>query len=311
MMSKLKTKRFILFTLLLLVVTAYALYSYAPKFIIEIKNPLIMTAKNRFYDTENDLLQADDKTYTIDIQSFDGLILKADIYKIQNPIANIIVLHGIRSGRKNMKELCHKLNRNGFNAIALDLRAHGDSQGDYTTFGYYEKRDISVLIDRLKSENLGGDFGIWGHSLGGAVALQSLATDKRLHFGIIESAYADFKEIVNNYSEYFLGFSSETLNGILLERAGEMADFPVDAVNPVDYARKINVPVLIAHGAEDEKINVDNANRIFKALPVNYKKLVIVQGAHHNDLHKPDGEKYYQQIFEFIRKSIKKKRIEH
>jgi pimeloyl-ACP methyl ester carboxylesterase len=307
MIYKVLKNRFFIFLFFLFSVILTGLYFYVPKFVIEVKNPLIWTAKKYLYDKGQDRInnyKADNQT--IKIKTFDGLILQADIYKISDSAANIIVLHGIRSNRQNMKNLCMRINQNQYNAIALDLRAHGASQGEYTTFGYYEKKDISLLIDRLISDGWKGDFGIWGHSLGGAVALQTLATDKRLRFGIIESAYADFKEITNDYSEHFLGFASENLNDFLLMRAGEMAHFPVDAVNPVDYASKINVPVWIAHGSKDMKINPENAIKIYKALPSeNHKKLTIVKGANHNNIHRIGGNQYFGSVFNFIKKSIR------
>jgi alpha-beta hydrolase superfamily lysophospholipase len=48
-------------------------------------------------------------------------------------LGTIILLHGIRGYKEHFTALAAMLNRQGYNTLALDLRAHGDSEGDYCT----------------------------------------------------------------------------------------------------------------------------------------------------------------------------------
>jgi cephalosporin-C deacetylase-like acetyl esterase len=50
-------------------------------------------------------------------------------------------------------------------------------------------------------------FGVWGQSLGGAIGLQAIGFDKRIKFGIIESAFSSFKITVDDYFKLYAGFS--------------------------------------------------------------------------------------------------------
>jgi len=275
-------------------------YAYAPNFIVEIRNPLIVFARKSFYDTG--FKPATDNAFKFRFKTQDNLILTADIYQIPYPKANIILLHGIRSNKEHWHNMALWLNRNGYNAIALDMRAHGESQGTYCSFGYYEKQDVSKLLDTLQAQGFNQNFGIWGHSLGAAVALQALSVDKRLKFGIVESSYADFKQITKAYSRYYLHFESDFLNNFLLERAAEKACFPLDQVNPVDYCAAIDQPVMIVHGTADPKINIKNARILYDNIAGKQKQLVLIKGAGHTNIHQVGGRFYKDKVLTFLNK---------
>ena len=50
----------------------------------------------------------------------------------------------------------------GYSSIAIDLRAHGRSEGEYCTYGYYEKEDIAQIISDYLRYNPDAKIGIWG-----------------------------------------------------------------------------------------------------------------------------------------------------
>ena len=298
-----KRKLIFAFTILLMV-GFWFIHYYVPLFVVEIHNPVIKTARVTLYNKSKDLMHhTHPSVRPISYYSSDSLLLKANIFpaEVQPAKANIILVHGIRSSKESFTSVALWLNTLGYNAIAVDLRAHGESQGQYCTFGYYEKQDISQLIDYLQEkQHLQGNFGIWGHSLGGAVSLQALAIDKRLKFGIIESTYADFSTISKDYGKHFIGFEPEMLNDYVLQRAGTIAHFPIDQVDPVDFAKRIQQPVLMIHGDHDHQINFAYGQQVYKRLSSNNKDFILVKNAGHNNLHKIGGQKLLNQINSFL-----------
>ena len=62
-----------------------------------------------------------------------------------------IILHGYSDAKVGGIAWAPLLRSFGFNVLALDLRAHGESGGKYTTAGFFERPDISQVIDRLKA----------------------------------------------------------------------------------------------------------------------------------------------------------------
>ena len=179
--------RLIVFLIVLLLFTHF----YAPRVITEIDNPVIMLIRKNPKPKRETQLSLDIVPFSFQTQ--DNLTLEALYFPTSRDTVNgtIILLHGIRAYKEHFASLAHGLTLLGFNAVALDMRAHGKSNGTHCTYGVKEKHDVSDLIDHLQlSEHIEGSIGIWGQSLGGAVALQAMAHDPRIEFGVVESAFA-------------------------------------------------------------------------------------------------------------------------
>ena len=61
----------------------------------------------------------------------------------------LIYLHGVADNRAGAAGVAARFTPRGFDVVAYDSRAHGASAGDVCTYGYYEKRDLSRVIDAV------------------------------------------------------------------------------------------------------------------------------------------------------------------
>jgi alpha-beta hydrolase superfamily lysophospholipase len=217
-----------------------------------------------------------------------------------NEQGTIILLHGIRGYKEHFSELAIRLNGKGYNTLALDLRAHGASDGRYCTYGYYEKYDVQKAVDFLITQGVDSNIGVWGQSLGGAIALQALAIEPRLKFGIIESTFSEFTAIVDDYSERMFGFSISYVNQYALYRASEIADFKPEEVSPLCSAANIHQPIFISHGTEDKHIKYKYGKANFDNLASANKTLFPVEGAVHHNVWQVGGEAYFEQVHNFL-----------
>jgi alpha-beta hydrolase superfamily lysophospholipase len=244
----------------------------------------------------------------VSIHTAKNVVLKG--YRIytntENPKGLMILVHGIGSGKEHYLGVAKKLADKGIESIVFDGRAHGESTGAYCTFGYYEKQDVARIIDYIRSSSPTLKIGIWGNSMGGAIALQAMELDNRISFGIIESTFTDLSQIVYDYKKrYLLGFGVRSLSEMALQRAGEIAGFNPKLVRPLAAVQNIEQPVLISHGDADRNINFNYGKQLFANLCSDNKEFIKVKGAGHYNLALKGGETYTRNIFEFITTNLR------
>lgn len=279
---------------------------YVPRFITEIRNPLVEIVRGKYAKTNHPNFGNDNLNgKIIKFESFDNTPLTAYLTysNLDYTKGTIILLHGIRSNKNTFIKLSSKLSKLGFNSVALDSRAHGNSLGKHCTFGVKEKKDVSALVSFLnEQEKITKNIGVWGKSLGGAIALQSLGNDDRIKFGIIESTFSDFKTITNDYFNYHLGFNIKPLTNYLIYRAGKIASFDPEDAKPKKYCKKINQPILLVHGDKDKRIDIKYAKENYRNIQSEEKEFIQIKNANHLNVWKTGGDEYFNKVIEFIEK---------
>ena len=221
------------------------------------------------------------------------------------PKAIIILVHGIGGAKEHFFQLAGNLQQYGFSSLVMDNRAHGRSDGLYTTYGYFEKKDISKMVTYLQKKFPDIPIGIWGSSMGGAITLQSLAIDDRLSFGIVESTFTNLNQIVYDYQKRFSGgIGLRFTTDYTLNKAGKIAGFIPEDVNPLSAVKHIKQPVFIAHGDKDKRINYRYGEQLYEALVAKEKYFELVKGAGHLNLGVIGGKDYYDKVLLFIDKQL-------
>jgi len=219
--------------------------------------------------------------------------------------ANLIMIHGVGSCKEVYLGSAPALSQIGYNIFLVDMRQHGKSGGQFITYGYHEKHDISKILDWLEARTNGLKTGIYGNSMGGAVAIQSLAHDDRLAFGLIESTFTDLPSVANAYGRRMGGFALPFwLSNYVLHRAEKIADFKPFTVRPLEAAASVKQPIQHIHGDADANINVSNAHALFAAYVSEDKQLHIVPNGDHADLWDKGGEAYRDTWFGFLRRMV-------
>src|SRR5882724_5497163 len=64
----------------------------------------------------------------------------------------IIVLHGVKGNRTSVIRYAIALCNASFNVLVFDSRGHGESEGDYVTYGHHERRDVESAIVFLEQD---------------------------------------------------------------------------------------------------------------------------------------------------------------
>jgi hypothetical protein len=187
----------------------------------------------------------------------------------------IVYLHGVADNRSSAAGVIQRFTRRGFDVVAYDSRAHGESDGDTCTYGFFEKDDLRRILDSVGP----GPIVLIGSSLGGAIALQEAAQDPRVTTVVAAETFSDLRTVATGRAPAY--FTS----GIIARAfriAEQQGNFSVGDVSPVNAAAGIRIPVLLIHGADDTDTPPDHSRRVLAALK-GPKRLILVPGAHHNE----------------------------
>lgn len=205
----------------------------------------------------------------------DGLTLRGWSCAARAPRrGSVVYLHGVADNRSSAVGAIEHLTQQGFDVVAYDSRAHGQSDGDVCTYGFYEKRDLKPVIDSLPPKPVL----LIGSSLGGAVAIQGAVGNERVAGVIAAEAFSDLRTIA-------IERAPRALPRPVIARAFRVAEerghFEVASVSPAAAAALLRIPVLLIHGADDVETRPEHSKRILSALN-GPKQLFLVPRAGHN-----------------------------
>src|SRR5207253_896473 len=78
----------------------------------------------------------------LECRTADGLRLVGWAVTPPMPRATVLLCHGVRQNREQTLERTWFLSAAGYRCVAFDHRAHGQSDGKRTSFGYHERWDV-------------------------------------------------------------------------------------------------------------------------------------------------------------------------
>src|SRR6266542_3298444 len=79
----------------------------------------------------------------------DGLTLTGWVAAPPCPRGTIAMFHGMRHNSTQTLGRMNFLVRSGWRCVAFDHRAHGQSEGKTTSFGWHEARDVAAVADLI------------------------------------------------------------------------------------------------------------------------------------------------------------------
>jgi alpha-beta hydrolase superfamily lysophospholipase len=203
-----------------------------------------------------------------------GVTLKGWWFHGARKGGTVVFLHGTGDNREAGLGVVEHFVGHGFEAIAYDSRAHGESGGDMCTYGFHEKHDLRRVLDRVERRPII----VVGFSMGAAIALQAAAEDDRISAVVAASSFSDLRTAVLQRAPFF---ATARHVAAVFRVAEEKAQFRVDEVSPVAAAPRIRAPTLLIHGDRDGETPREHSQRIFAALRAS-KRLIAVPGGGHS-----------------------------
>lgn len=241
----------------------------------------------------------------LNLKATDGLTLSGWFIPSPRAKATIICCHGYPANKSDILPFVKFLHPQ-FNLLLFDFRAHGESGGKAVTFGITEPRDVWGAVKYLQNrpDTASLPIGIWGYSMGGAVAIIAASEDKSIRAIVSDSAYANFPEMtVRQFG--LLGPLKYPLAGIanLLGRALFRVD--PSRASPEEVINKVDVPVLFIHAEFDSVTPVEHAKRLYSK--ANQPKELWIRGRdYHTSISPENTISYETRVLSFFQKHLLK-----
>jgi uncharacterized protein len=210
----------------------------------------------------------------------------------------VILAHGNWSTRNSMIPRGAMLAALGYTVIIPDLNGHGETPGRRRTFGLEESKDVRNCEAHLRSLGTGKILAI-GTSLGGAALVYAAADGMALDGAVLESVYADIRAAVENRFAFVVGPLASFLAPVLLWQIPLYLGARAEDLSVAGKVEALRCPILIIGGTRDRRTTPEDIGRIFRAAR-EPKRLWLVEGAGHVDLHRYAPEEYGKRIEAFF-----------
>jgi uncharacterized protein len=200
----------------------------------------------------------------------------------------LLYFHGNGSNISDNVNRASRFHEMGMSVLLIDYRGYGKSSGPFPSESLVHE-DAQAAWNYLtqKHKIAPKDIFLYGHSLGGAIAIELASHHPDIAGVIVEGTFTSLQAAAEQVSLYRLF----PIDWILTQQFDSMAK-----------VRSLHVPILLIHGTADEVVAAEMSQELYAVAP-GPKQLLLVPDAGHNDVPKLGGSNYFQTIERFIRKT--------
>lgn len=189
-----------------------------------------------------------------------GLWLAAD-HPANSPV--LLYLHGARWNVEGSAPRIRRMQELGFSVLAIDYRGFGKSTAGLPSEDMaYE--DARAAWDWLAARYPQRARYIFGHSLGGAIAIDLAAKVHDERGTIVEGTFTSIPDVASSMKWGWL-----PIGPLITQR--------FDSLHKVG---NLGAPLLVVHGDNDNLINIELGRKLYEAAP-GKKRFLLVRGGSH------------------------------
>jgi pimeloyl-ACP methyl ester carboxylesterase len=235
------------------------------------------------------------------VRSFDGLTLRGKYYECEAGAPVELLFHGYQGNAE--RDLCggvERCFRLGRNAMIIDQRASGRSDGHVITFGIKESADcyewVKYTVARFGEEK---KIIIGGISMGAATVMMATRFDlpKNVVCVLADCGYTSPKEIIKKVVAE-MKLPADLIYPFIRLGALIYGRFNLEETSAMETMKKCTVPVVFVHGDDDAFVPYDMSVRLHDACTSEKKILITIHGAGHGLAFPVDQDGYVNQLAE-------------
>jgi alpha-beta hydrolase superfamily lysophospholipase len=191
-----------------------------------------------------------------------GLWMPAERGPADGPV--LLYLHGARWNVTGSAPRIRRMQELGFSVLAIDYRGFGKStQALPSEDMAYE--DAKAAWDWLGTAHPGRPRYVFGHSLGGAIAIDLASKVDDEKGVIVEGTFTSIPDVASTFK-----FGWLPIGPLITQR-----------FESVKKVARVNSPLLVVHGSNDSLIRSELGRRLYEAA-TGPKRFVLVEGGSHH-----------------------------
>ena len=185
----------------------------------------------------------------------------------------------------------------------MNLRACGDTDGNYLGMGWLDRKDILSWINWIVAQDSDARIVIHGISMGAATTMMTAGEDTpdQVVAFIEDCGYTSVWDIFSSELKLRFGMPEfplmYTANLFAIAKAGYSFK-EASALNQVKNCKK---PMLFIHGTADDFIPYEMMDILYQAKPGNNKEKITAPGAGHGEAMYLLGDEYWDDVFAFLK----------
>lgn len=247
----------------------------------------------------------------IELKTEDNLKLAAWQVEANNPKGTIIFISGIHNPSVTyFFPHAQMMQDNGYSSLLIELRAHGDSEGNKIGLGMYEYLDVKAGVEYLKTIDKYKDLPIivFGVSMGGSTVINSIGEIDDIDGVISLSAYSNWADVFcdNMIQLGVPKFIANIEKPFVWFYLGFDYGFDKIGINPLNEIKKLNGrPALLMHSKDDSQVPYESYKRLIASVEEDVSTYVR-EGNYHfitydGYSNKPwEDTEYAEAILEFL-----------
>jgi alpha-beta hydrolase superfamily lysophospholipase len=194
-----------------------------------------------------------------------GLWLEAEKPRADTPV--LLYLHGARWNVAGSSGRMRRMQELGFSVLAIDYRGFGKSTPGLPSeeMSYEDARHAWEWLAKNKP---GQPRYIFGHSLGGAIAIDLAANVEDEQGTIVEGTFTSIPDVASSFKWGWL----------------PIGPFITQRFAAVDKVERIGSPLLVVHGANDTLIRSELGQKLFERAKGKKRFVLVDGGSHHSTM---------------------------
>jgi pimeloyl-ACP methyl ester carboxylesterase len=221
----------------------------------------------------------------------DGIKLSAWYTPPKNG-AVILVAHGYNDNRP--ESLYVMFAKHGYGVLAWDFRAHGNSEGEISSLGYYEQLDVEAALDFALAQEGVETIGAWGGSMGASTILLTASQRTEIKAVVADSAFPSLADVLK------LNMPIEFLHPLVLFLGEYQTGIQIEEVNVEKVIGDISPrAVFIIDGWHGAAIIMNSPYRLYDSAG-EPKQIWAEDGVPHLGTYANNPQRYENRVIKFF-----------